>query len=82
MADFLYLNLKLLTISKIILDVEASDEKKDFKRLLPRKSNKRYISDSIWTYDLETENLFTCDDYPFEPCRNKSIPKDKIFTRL
>ena len=23
--------------------------------------------------------MFTCDDYPFEPCRNKSIPKDKRF---
>ena len=35
------------TISKIILDVEASDERKHFNKLLPFKSNKRYISDSI-----------------------------------
>ena len=44
------------TISKIIVDVEASDEKKDFKKLLPRKSNKRYISDSICYQASEIAN--------------------------
>ena len=44
------------TISKIILDVEASDEKKDFKKLLPRKSNKRYISDCICYQASEIAN--------------------------
>ena len=44
------------TISKIIVDVETSDEKKDFKKLLPRKSNKRYISDSICYQASEIAN--------------------------
>tara|TARA_B000000475_G_C15797266_1_gene366012 strand:- start:180 stop:680 length:501 start_codon:yes stop_codon:yes gene_type:complete len=44
------------TISKIILDVEASDEKKDFKKLLPLKSNKRYISDCICYQASEIAN--------------------------
>ena len=43
------------TISKIIMDVEASDEK-DFKKLLPRKSNKRYVSDSICYQASEIAN--------------------------
>ncbi len=44
------------TISKIIVDVETSDEKKDFKKLLPRKSNKRYVSDSICYQASEIAN--------------------------
>tara|TARA_B100000902_G_scaffold380390_1_gene415745 strand:+ start:2153 stop:3589 length:1437 start_codon:yes stop_codon:yes gene_type:complete len=35
------------TISKIIIDVEASDERRAFNKFLPFKSDKRYISDSI-----------------------------------
>ena len=44
------------TISKIILDVEASDERKHFNKLLPFKSNKRYISDSICYQASEIAN--------------------------
>jgi len=44
------------TMSKIILDVEASDEQKGFKRLLPRKSDKRYVSDSICYQSSEIAN--------------------------
>ena len=44
------------TVSKIIVDVEASDEKKDFKKLLPHKSNKRYVSDSICYQASEIAN--------------------------
>jgi len=35
------------TISKIILDVEASDERLHFNKFYPVQSNRRYISDSI-----------------------------------
>tara|TARA_B100001741_G_C16524321_1_gene586315 strand:+ start:115 stop:1551 length:1437 start_codon:yes stop_codon:yes gene_type:complete len=44
------------TISKIILDVEASDERKHFNKLLPFKSNPRYISDSICYQASEIAN--------------------------
>jgi len=44
------------TISKIILDVEASDERKYFNKYLPFKSNKRYISDSICYQASEIAN--------------------------
>ena len=44
------------TISKIILDVEASDERKHFNKYLPFKSNKRYISDSICYQASEIAN--------------------------
>ena len=44
------------TISKIILDVEASDERKDFNRFIPRKSNNRYISDTICYQASEVAN--------------------------
>ena len=44
------------TISKIILDVEASDERKSFNKFLPLKSNKRYISDSICYQASEIAN--------------------------
>ena len=44
------------TISKIILDVEASDERKHFNKFLPLKSNKRYISDSICYQASEIAN--------------------------
>jgi len=44
------------TISKIILDVEASDERKHFNKFLPFKSNPRYISDSICYQASEIAN--------------------------
>ena len=44
------------TISKIILDVEASDERKSFNKFLPLKSNERYISDSICYQASEIAN--------------------------
>ena len=44
------------TISKIILDVEASDERKHFNKYLPFKSNRRYISDSICYQASEIAN--------------------------
>ena len=44
------------TISKIIIDVEASDERKHFNKFLPLKSNRRYISDSIWYQATEIAN--------------------------
>ena len=44
------------TISKIILDVEASNERKHFNKFLPFKSNKRYISDSICYQASEIAN--------------------------
>ena len=43
-------------ISKIILDVEASDERKHFNKFLPLKSNRRYISDSICYQASEIAN--------------------------
>ncbi|MAQ47786.1 MAG: pyruvate kinase [Flavobacteriales bacterium] len=43
-------------ISKIILDVEASDERKHFNKFLPLKSNPRYISDSICYQASEIAN--------------------------
>ncbi|MBF24964.1 MAG: pyruvate kinase [Flavobacteriales bacterium] len=43
-------------ISKIILDVEASDERKHFNKFLPYKSNKRYVSDSICYQASEIAN--------------------------
>ena len=44
------------TISKIIFDVEASDEKKQLNKFLPFKSNTRYISDSICYQASEIAN--------------------------
>jgi len=44
------------TVSKIILDVEASDERKHFNKFLPLKSNTRYISDSICYQASEIAN--------------------------
>lgn len=44
------------TISKIIIDVEASDERKHFNKFLPLKSNRRYISDSICYQASEIAN--------------------------
>ena len=44
------------TISKIIIDVEASDERKHFNKFLPFKSNRRYISDSICYQASEIAN--------------------------
>ena len=43
-------------ISKIILDVEASDERKHFNKFLPLKSNHRYISDAICYQASEIAN--------------------------
>lgn len=43
-------------ISKIILDVEASDERKFFNKFLPLKSNHRYVSDSICYQASEIAN--------------------------
>jgi len=43
-------------ISKIILDVEASDERKFFNKFLPLKSNRRYVSDSICYQASEIAN--------------------------
>ena len=43
-------------MAKIILDVEASDERKHFNKFLPYKSNKRYISDSICYQASEIAN--------------------------
>tara|TARA_B100000700_G_scaffold330173_1_gene455055 strand:- start:1978 stop:3414 length:1437 start_codon:yes stop_codon:yes gene_type:complete len=44
------------TVSKIILNVESSDERKDFNRFLPHKSNTRYISDAICYQSSEIAN--------------------------
>lgn len=44
------------TISKIILDVEASDERKHFNKYLPRKSDNRYVSDAICYQASEIAN--------------------------
>ena len=44
------------TISKIIIDVEASDERGAFNKVLPLKSNPRYISDSICYQASEIAN--------------------------
>jgi len=44
------------TMAKIILDVEASDEKQHFNKFLPFKSNKRYVSDSICYQASEIAN--------------------------
>ena len=44
------------TMAKIILDVEASDERQHFNKFLPFKSNKRYISDSICYHASEIAN--------------------------
>ena len=44
------------TMSKIIIDVEASDERKHFNKFLPFKSNRRYISDSICYQASEIAN--------------------------
>ena len=44
------------TISKIIFDVEASDERVHFNKFLPLKNNQRYISDSICYQASEIAN--------------------------
>ena len=44
------------TISKIILDVEASEERKHFNKYLPRKSDNRYVSDAICYQASEIAN--------------------------
>tara|TARA_Y100000589_G_scaffold152673_1_gene145428 strand:+ start:2379 stop:3812 length:1434 start_codon:yes stop_codon:yes gene_type:complete len=44
------------TVSKIIIDVEASDERKHFNKFLPLRKDKRYISDSICYQASEIAN--------------------------